>query len=256
MPVSEERWSQGLSMDSGDENEECDDDEDMDMESVVHGGSVYVLHGIDCGDLDRSNLETACGGSVLRCEDGPTARTVTEKAKDDSEPLEEEPSVVDSPIDPIQSSLSTSNGEVDVTAIPRHLDAQFEALDKEGAVRPTIITPGKEWTRRAKKALLAHTEASSMGADEQEAEKNRAFDLLDALSRSGGLTVDHASLHVVIAATHCFDRSIIDTLVMDNVNPIAKVERSTLIMAATVHERPAAELLARGDQSSREVIRL
>jgi hypothetical protein len=37
---------------------------------------------------------------------------------------------------------------------------------------------------------------------------------------------------------------------MDNVNPIAKVERSTLIMAATVHERPAAELV-RGDHTTR-----
>jgi hypothetical protein len=138
----------------------------------------------------------------------------------------------------------------DVTKIPRALDQKFEALDKEGAVRPTIIHPGKEWTKKAQKALLAEPTTTTWRTDEQKAEKNRAFDLLDALSRSGGLTVDHASLHVVIAATHCFDRSIIDTLVVDNVNPIAKVERSTLIMAATVHERPAGELV-RTDHAER-----
>ncbi len=37
--------------------------------------------------------------------------------------------------------------------------------------------------------------------------------MLDALTKSGALSVDFASLHVVIAATHCFDKSIIDTVI-------------------------------------------
>ncbi len=80
-------------------------------------------------------------------------------------------------------------------------------------------------------------------ASEQKTERNKAFDLVDALSRSGALTIDHASLHVVIAATHCFDKTLLDTVIEENVNPIEKVERSLMIVATTVHRQPARELL-------------
>ena len=39
------------------------------------------------------------------------------------------------------------------------------------------------------------------------------FELLDALTRSGGLSIDHASLHVIVAARHSFDKTITDTIV-------------------------------------------
>ena len=50
-------------------------------------------------------------------------------------------------------------------------------------------------------------------------------------------------LHVVIAATHCFDKTVLETVGQDNVNPIDKVERSTLIMASTVHQVPVSSLI-------------
>jgi len=76
---------------------------------------------------------------------------------------------------------------------------------------------------------------SGLGTEEQGKERNKAFDLLDALTKSGQLVLEHASLHVVIAATHCFDKTLINTVIQDNVNPIEKVERSSLIMASTIH---------------------
>lgn len=53
----------------------------------------------------------------------------------------------------------------------------------------------------------------------------------------------HASLHVVIAATHRFDKSLIGTLIENNVNPIEKLERSQLIVASTIHRAAAEELV-------------
>ena len=36
-------------------------------------------------------------------------------------------------------------------------------------------------------------------------EKNAAFDLLDMITKSGAIPLSHATLHVVLCATHCFD---------------------------------------------------
>ena len=77
----------------------------------------------------------------------------------------------------------------------------------------------------------------------QEKRKNAAFDLLDALTKSGVLSVDDAALHVVVMATHCFKDSLIDTVLRRNVNPIEKVERSQLIMCSTVQQKPINELI-------------
>jgi hypothetical protein len=133
--------------------------------------------------------------------------------------------------------------ERDYTQVPKEMDARFETLDVDGQVRPTIINPGPYWEKSSQKALLAKSESSVLDSDAQKKEKDAAFDLLDALTKSGAIPVEHASLHVVVAATHCFDKSVLETIVQDNVNPIDKVERSTLIMATTVHQQPAETLI-------------
>jgi len=133
--------------------------------------------------------------------------------------------------------------EVDYTRLPVQLDAKLEALDTDGAMRPTKISVGEQWTKSSQKALLAPPSLSSLGKDDYAREKQRAFDLLDALSRGGSLPIDCASLHVLLAATHCFDDSLIDTLVVKNVNPIEKLERSSLIVAETIMGAPAPQLI-------------
>lgn len=67
--------------------------------------------------------------------------------------------------------------------------------------------------------------------------------MLDALTKSGELTIDHASLHIIIASTYCFTNSIINTIIQDNINPIEKVENASLLMASTIFQQPVVEEL-------------
>jgi len=46
-----------------------------------------------------------------------------------------------------------------------------------------------------------------------------------------------------MAATHSFEHSLMETVIKDNINPIEKVERSVLIVATTVQNKPASELV-------------
>lgn len=131
----------------------------------------------------------------------------------------------------------------DYTKIPARLDAKYELLDEDNCLRPTIIKASNQWTMRSQASLLSTPVERTIVAAAQKEEKNRAFDLLDALTKSGSVVIDRADLHVVIAATHCFDKALLETVVQDNMNPIEKVERSTLIIATTIHDRAAADLI-------------
>eukprot|EP00475_Leptophrys_vorax_P043016 TRINITY_DN8150_c0_g1_i1.p1 TRINITY_DN8150_c0_g1~~TRINITY_DN8150_c0_g1_i1.p1 ORF type:complete len:920 (-),score=216.91 TRINITY_DN8150_c0_g1_i1:129-2636(-) len=138
--------------------------------------------------------------------------------------------------------------DTQLTNIPTELDSKLGFL--EDSIRPIIITADKNWTRRAQKALLSPPIQESLNSSKIDEEKDRAFDLLDALSRSGGLPFDEASLHVFIGMSHCFDQTVLDTLIKKNVNPIERVEQTCLLVASTIHEKPVKELI-KDDQVSR-----
>lgn len=152
----------------------------------------------------------------------------------------------------VDSDLSSDKGLVfDYTKYPTRLDRAYEVLDVDSALRPTIITAGQVWNRRRQKALLDTPINATLSSPELSTEQRAAFDLLDALTRSGALHINDAALHVVIAATHSFDKSVVDTVVQDNLNPIERVERSALIMASVIHSEGQIELLITDSQRDR-----
>merc|ERR1712118_64466 len=87
---------------------------------------------------------------------------------------------------------------------------------------PTTIKCSTPWRVSSQKGLLSATE------------KRKAFELLDALTRSGAIPLLSTQLHVVVAATHAFDHDVAETVIRDNVNPILKAERSSLLVASTL----------------------
>merc|ERR1719498_2245286 len=52
----------------------------------------------------------------------------------------------------------------DYTQVPKDMDENFERLDTDSQLRPTIITPSGNWTKRAQKALLASPTTSSLNS--------------------------------------------------------------------------------------------
>jgi len=132
---------------------------------------------------------------------------------------------------------------IDFVKIPSAMDQKFEKLDEDSALKASIIKLGDGWNKTFQKGLLSNPSTTSLGTEEQETERSKAYDLLDSLTRSGVFPVEDASIHVVLAFTHSFDKSIIDTIVQDNMNPIEKMERSQLIIASTLHDKPVADLV-------------
>ena len=140
----------------------------------------------------------------------------------------------------------------DVTSLPKQLDAKFELYDKQGALRSTKLKTSNNWKRTRLANLLSKPQASDLDNDTIRAEKNKAFDLLDALSRSGTLPIACGELHVVIATTHRFENDIMGTVIQDNINPIEKVEKSALMIASTIHGNvPTTALLKQEEDVER-----
>lgn len=159
------------------------------------------------------------------------------------EPPKEQPKEEQHHAEEKKDKIALNFTDEDFSAIPKILDKKFEELDLDNAVRATILKPQKKWQRKTLPSLLASPIDETLGKKKQETEKKKALDLVDALSRSGGLDWDEAELHVVLASTHCFDRTLMDTVIQENVNPVEKLERSSLIMATTVHQVSAQELV-------------
>lgn len=147
--------------------------------------------------------------------------------------------------DSTSSSSSSSTGASssvavpfkDYTSVPSTLEALYEKLVVRGSVRPIILSPGAQWTRSSPRSLGSDEILETvMPATAQKSEKNLCFDLLDALSQSGGISLDHVDLHVVVGCAHVFEATLIDTLVHNNVNPIEQVERSISVLERVIHE--------------------
>ena len=110
------------------------------------------------------------------------------------------------------------------------------------AVRPTILKLGS-WRRTSQDGLLSKPVAHSLSAEDTVSEHQKTLGFLDCLTRSGEIAVDNGSLHIFIASTHCFDKTLVNSIVQENKNPIEDVEAASLIMNTLVHNVPHQQIL-------------
>ena len=142
----------------------------------------------------------------------------------------------------------------DFTLLPRLLDTVAATHDKDGSLRSTIVKTSHHWERTRKKNLLAPSQRERIPQATIETEKKKAFDLLDALSRSGSLPIEMSELHIVVAMSHCFEDDIMSTIIKNNINPIENVEKSALLIATTIHGQAIKELVGSTDTFERLAI--
>lgn len=200
------------------ENEAMDDVMDDCMDDMD-----YDDYGSDCAEEDGSLAEAADAEGAAAVD----APAVPVKAVPKGSP----------------AAGPTTVAARDYTRVAKQMDEKFEKLDPDSSLRPTIITPGNAWRKTSQPKLLGEKKTEELGEDGQRRMKMEAFDLLDAITKSGALPLSHAILHIVVAATHCFDKTVTETVIQENVNPIEKVERSSLIMASAVHQKAASVLM-------------
>jgi hypothetical protein len=238
------------------EDEACDYAPEMSLASAAPHGRAKKAFGKAASIFSRfgsSNLSYAPGPAYAPTPAGyaPTSPSYypTESSYSPSSPQPAPPAAPTStqnPSNPEEKQSppqqQTSLEDQDITSIPTYLDEALGNLE-DASVRPTIISVGSEWTRHSQASLLAAPKQETLYSDQQDKERDKAFDLLDALTRSGSLPFDDAELHVVIGLTHCFDQSLMDTLIQKSINPIEKLEKTCLIAASVIHQTSPLQLV-------------
>lgn len=210
------------------------------------GGSVAAY----C-DLSVSPAPIYRMARAAACQPPPLANRLSKPLSSNPRAADAPPQYEAPPADTDADADADGAATLDFTQIPAALDKQFEALDTDGALRPTKINVLDDWMLESRKGLLGKPLKERLNEGSKKSHKDKAFDLLDAISRSGSLAIeDCCSVHIMVAVTHQFEKSVVNTVVQNNVNPINMVERSSLIIAATVHGT-AVEQLVRPQQLAR-----
>jgi hypothetical protein len=138
----------------------------------------------------------------------------------------------------------SSSPSIDLSSLPHRLQNHFDQHGLSNVIRPGIIRVGSVWERYHQDTSFSPTRPFSLFHQrDQQSEKQHAYDLLDALTRSGGLSIEGAMVHVVLTSAHHFDQSLLETVIQKNENPLVRLEESLLVMGSVIQERAIDELL-------------
>ena len=121
-------------------------------------------------------------------------------------------------------------------------DDCLEIYSETNFLVPTILKPGCGWTKQYSPSILSKPITAVLTSDDVSQESRKTFRFLEFLSLRGSLILEEASLHLVVASTHCFDQSLLN-VIKNNVNPVDGIIASELIVASVIHRKPAGEII-------------
>jgi len=142
-----------------------------------------------------------------------------------------------------------------LTEYPKLLDGALREQNVRSSLRATILTPATSW-EKSSTSSSSSSSSSTLTENDLQREKSAAFDLLDALTRSGGLVCQFAELHVLLGASHSFAESVMDTVGLDGVDPILRLERSQLVLAGALFGISPGQLLPAGSKQLQRLQKL
>jgi len=152
------------------------------------------------------------------------------------------------PQQPVQAPPDQPQGNpnsTDYTSLPGLLQARIKQLDPDSGLSTTTVSLGKTWTFYSKLSVQSSAVATTVDPNNRASEQSDAINLLVAISKSGTLPLEFSELHTVVPSTQRFDETLLNLVVQDDKNPIDVVERSSLIVATTIFNRPAKDIVAR-----------
>ncbi|KAI8896915.1 hypothetical protein BC833DRAFT_595635 [Globomyces pollinis-pini] len=118
------------------------------------------------------------------------------------------------------------------------IDQEFEKYQKEGSIQSMIFETKSPWKKSSYKGLISKKETKLLHNEEQLSCKTKALDLIDALTKSGGLSIQDCSVHIFLGCVHKFDQTLMQTLVEKNCNPIDLITETVKTMAGVIHNVP------------------
>merc|ERR1712167_76353 len=194
----------------------------------------------DSSDCDDDADEFACMKNIVleEAEEGEIVDEEEEFSEGDQNPSEDSVQDVSESKDSTDyirdaSNLRTSLPERNFLVLPETFETLYEQRGQDDCVSQTIISM-REGNKNVVDKFGSKRAVSSMQA---------AFDLLDIITRSGSLAIEDTSVHVVLASTHLFGQSLMNTLVRENENPIVRAEMTSIIAAEIVYEKATLALL-------------
>ena len=64
---------------------------------------------------------------------------------------------------------------------------------------------------------------------------------MDTITKSGVIELQNVEIHSILGLSYAFDKSVMDTLVIDNFNPIEALEYSALLVNAFTQQQSHVE---------------
>eukprot|EP01060_Flectonema_neradi_P017872 TRINITY_DN2471_c0_g1_i1.p1 TRINITY_DN2471_c0_g1~~TRINITY_DN2471_c0_g1_i1.p1 ORF type:complete len:805 (+),score=175.58 TRINITY_DN2471_c0_g1_i1:89-2503(+) len=137
---------------------------------------------------------------------------------------------------------TTSSGDRTASSLPGALQNALEKECQGICVRPTGISVG-ECHLTSQKGLLGKPVRTVVSASELAKKKFDTLRLLSYLTKHGAIPIQYSKMHILMATTHRFDKTLMNVLVQDNMNPIVLVERSAQLIASAIHNVGPEEVL-------------